>query len=105
MLSAGGSRAESPGAAASPGEGQDPGQVADPRPDPETLARRREQRAALSRAMRSLPDAERVLLRCRFEEEMTLAQIARLAGLADAQAADRAIQAVLKRLHAALGNA
>lgn len=67
-------------------------------PDPEKLVVSNEQRAALADALSRLSAAERLLVRLRFEQGLTLRQVARLVGLADAQTADRRIKGVLERL-------
>ena len=73
-------------------------QIADPGPDPETLAEIGEQRAALTRALSRLEKEERLLLHLRYEEGLTLEQVAQLAGLGNAQRADRRIREILTRL-------
>ena len=45
-----------------------------------------------------IPEAEPLLVRLRFDQELTLQQIAELAGLKDAQTADRRIREVLEKL-------
>ncbi len=73
-------------------------QIADPDPNPETLAEISERRAALTRALSRLAKEERLLLHLRYEEGLTLEQVARLAGLGNAQRADRRIKETLARL-------
>jgi RNA polymerase sigma factor (sigma-70 family) len=75
----------------------------DPGPDPEALAVREEERAGVAQALASLPASERLIVRLRFEEELTLEQVARLTGLGDAQAADRRIRKILNLLRQRLG--
>ena len=75
----------------------------DAAPDPEALAVRQEERAGLAQALASLPASDRLLVRLRFEEELTLEQVARLSGLSDAQAADRRIRKILNLLRQRLG--
>lgn len=77
-------------------------EIADDRPDPEVAAQRAEQTALLESALQKLLPSERLLLRLRFEQDSTLAEIARLCGLANAQVADRKIQKALGRLRRAL---
>ena len=72
--------------------------AADPRPDPETQAIFAESRSNVRSALRRLPPDDRLLLRLRFEEELTLEQIAKLMGLGNAQRADRQIKNILTRL-------
>jgi RNA polymerase sigma factor (sigma-70 family) len=75
-----------------------PVEIADPRPNPEALAIMGERRGALGRALARLSKRERLLVRMRFEEELTLEQIARLLNLGNAQRADRQIKMILARL-------
>lgn len=78
-------------------------QLPDGQPNPEARLVLKEQRAALARAISGLPAQERLVIRLRFEEELTLEQMARLLKLKDAYAADRTVRAVLKRLRHTLG--
>jgi len=73
-------------------------QVPDPQPDAERLFILEEQRASLARSVARLEDVERLLIRLRFEQGLTLQQVAIVAGLPDAQTADRRIKAILGRL-------
>ncbi len=73
-------------------------QVVDPRPDPETLAAMKEQEDALERALGRLSAPERLLLRLRFDQGLTLLEIARLAELKDPQTTDRRIREILEKL-------
>jgi RNA polymerase sigma factor (sigma-70 family) len=75
-----------------------PEQVADGQPDPEKIVMFEEQRASLARSVARLGDFERLLIRLRFEHGLTLQQVAKAAGLPDAQTADRRVKAVLSRL-------
>lgn len=77
-------------------------QVPDPRPNPEQAASQRQERAALQHALECLPASDRLMIRFRFEQGLTLERIARLARLRDAQSADRAIRDILRRLREAL---
>jgi RNA polymerase sigma factor (sigma-70 family) len=70
----------------------------DPRPDPETLAASNERRSTLARALSRLPKLDRLLLRLRFDQDLTLEQIARLTGMESAQSVDRRIRRVLEEL-------
>ncbi len=70
------------------------------RPDADFLRRRRS--AEVRRAVAALPAADRLLLRLRFDEELTLREVARAAGLKDAQTADRRLRAVLAHLRSTL---
>lgn len=73
-------------------------EIPDGAPGPEALAIRNRQREALSRALGGLPAQSRLLVRLRFERDLTLAQVARLTGLKDAQTADRRLREVLEDL-------
>lgn len=75
-----------------------PLEIPDPRPDPEAQAVLEERRAALDRVLDHLSKRERLLVRLRFEEELTLEQIAKLLDLGNAQRADRQIKDILARL-------
>jgi RNA polymerase sigma factor (sigma-70 family) len=78
-------------------------QIRDLAPDPETLAVEREQRAALERALGDLTASDRLLIRLRYEQELTLEQVARLTDLPDAQTADRRIKQILIALRKSIG--
>ena len=73
-------------------------QIVDPRPDPETLAALKEQESGLQRALDRLSASERLLLRLRFDQGLTLLEIARLTELKDAQTVDRRIRDLLEKL-------
>jgi len=70
----------------------------DPQPDPEQRAVAEERIEALRRGLDHLPSRERLLLRLRFEQELTLEVVARVLGLQDAQHADRQIKQALEHL-------
>jgi RNA polymerase sigma factor (sigma-70 family) len=76
--------------------------VADPSPNQETKIADREQQVRLWKSIASLPTKERLLLQLRFEQELSLDEIARLCGLQDAQRAHRTLAAVLKKLRRAM---
>jgi RNA polymerase sigma factor (sigma-70 family) len=78
-------------------------QIRDPAPDPETLAAQRQQRARLARALAGLSAPDRLLIRLRFEQELTLQQVARLMGFPDPQTADRRLKQILARLRKNIG--
>jgi RNA polymerase sigma factor (sigma-70 family) len=75
-----------------------PFEIPDPRPDPEARAVIEERRGLLSRALARLPTRERLLVRLRFEQGLTLEQIAKLLDLGNAQRADRQLKDILARL-------
>ena len=72
--------------------------ISDAKPDPEAQVLIAEKRAALGRALLRLSKPERLLVRLRFEQELTLDQISRLLNLGNAQRVDRQIRDVLARL-------
>ena len=74
---------------------QDP---VDPRPNQESVLARQEQEEHLRLALASLSAPERLLIRLRFEEGLSLEQIAGLTGLGDAQRVHRHIADVLGTL-------
>jgi RNA polymerase sigma factor (sigma-70 family) len=76
---------------------------ADPAPDPETLAALRETDQHVSAALASLNDSDRLLVRLRYQEGLTLQQVARLVGMKDAQTADRRLRDIVDHLRKALG--
>lgn len=78
-------------------------QIRDPAPDPETAALSKQQHASLYRALATLTAAERLLIRLRYEQELTLEQVARTAGLPDPQTADRRLKQILAGLRRAIG--
>jgi RNA polymerase sigma factor (sigma-70 family) len=78
------------------------GQILDLAPDPETLSAQKEQEDALARAVAALSSSERLLIKLRFDQELTLLEIARLMDLKDAQTADRRIRDVLEKLRTQL---
>lgn len=73
-------------------------EVPAPGGNPEVLAVRGEERAALARAFARLPSPDRLLVRLRFGQGLTLGQVARLTGSDNAQSVDRRIREVLKHL-------
>jgi len=76
--------------------------VADSRPNPESLAAWNEERTNLSRALAQLSKTDRLFLRLRYEQDLTLEKVAKVTGLKDAQAADRRIREILARLQRSL---
>ena len=70
----------------------------DTAPNPETLVVDRQQRARLLESVGLLPPDERLIVRLRFEEELSLEEIANLTGLGDAQRVHRRIAAILQKL-------
>lgn len=77
---------------------------ADGEPDPEASAALEEQLDLLRRGLETLAAEERLLLRLRYEQDLTLEEIGRLTGLGSATTAKRAIQRALDRLRGPLGD-
>jgi len=76
---------------------------ADPAPDPEALMALRETHQHISAALASLTESDRLLVRLRYQEGLTLQQVAKLVGLKDAQTADRRLRDIIDHLRQALG--
>ena len=72
--------------------------VWDPAPNPEAQVVFAQRATALRRALSQLPQRERLLIRLRFEQELTLEQVAKLMDLGNAQRVERQIKAVLEKL-------
>jgi RNA polymerase sigma factor (sigma-70 family) len=75
----------------------------DPAPDPEAVAALRETHQHVAAALASLTDSDRLLVRLRYQEGLTLQQVARLVGLKDAQTADRRLRDIIDHLRQGLG--
>lgn len=92
-----------PEALAGDDEGEPVGtDVTDPGPTPENWFADRQIHTQLQNSVASLPARERLLLQLRFEQELSLTEIARLCGLRDAQSVHRNLTAILKKLRDAL---
>lgn len=76
---------------------------ADPAPDPEALVALRETHQHVSTAVSSLSESDRLLIRLRYHQGLTLEQVATLVGLKDAQTADRRLRDIIEALRRALG--
>lgn len=76
---------------------------ADPAPDPEALVALRQTHQQVSSAVASLSDSDRLLIRLRYQEGLTLQQVAKLVGLKDAQTADRRLRDIIDHLRRLLG--
>lgn len=72
--------------------------VPDPAPSPEAQTLSKERATTLRRALGRLPPRERLLIRLRFEQDLTLEQVAKLLDLGNAQRVERQIKAVLEKL-------
>lgn len=80
-------------------DGEDPVlRVADPAQGPEELAAGTEQQRQLQDALSRLPPEQRLLLRLRYEQGLTLDEVARLARLGDPFRAHRQVRAALEAL-------
>lgn len=78
-------------------------QIQDTAPDPEIQFALKEGADGLHRALARLSNSDRLLLQLRFEQELTLAAVARTLSLKDAQTADRRIHEALARIRELLG--
>lgn len=90
----------------SPSPGKEPPatkEQPDPHPGPEQLMGQEQRQSRLRRAMSQLQAEERLLLRLRFEQDLSFADVARIAGLTNLHLARRRIDAALKQLEALLG--
>ena len=76
----------------------DPIDVADPRPNQEAQILQEHQLLKLRNLIRALPAEESLLLQLRFEQDLSLEEIARLSGLGDAQRVHRKLALVLKKV-------
>ncbi len=76
----------------------------DPAPSIESLLVMDEERDALERALGRLTKPERLLIELRFEQGLTLQQIAQLLGLKDAQSVDRRQREVIEKLRSQLAD-
>ena len=70
-------------------------QLEDASAGPEEVAQDEQQQERLAAALAQLPPPQRLLLRLRYEQDLTLAEVARLTGLHDPFRANRQIQAAL----------
>ena len=66
--------------------------------DPAEKASAEQQQQRLQQALDTLPAGDRLLLRLRYEKELTLAEVARIGGLHNAQAADRQLRRIVETL-------
>jgi RNA polymerase sigma factor (sigma-70 family) len=76
----------------------------DSQPDPEARVILEEKRAIAIQALGRLTKREKLLMRLRFEEELTLEQIATLLDLGNAQRVDRQINEILSKLRRDVGS-
>lgn len=73
-------------------------QLQEPGPGPDALAQMEQDRTMLEAAMSRLQPRQRLLLRLRYQENLTLEEVARLTRLPDPYRANREIQAALAAL-------
>jgi len=78
--------------------------LSDPAASPETLAIEKEKLDLLRRAINRLTQDQRMILRLRFEEALTLEEIARLLQRGNAQRADREIKNALSALRSEMNS-
>lgn len=78
--------------------GDDAIQLEDANAGPEEVAQDDQERELLATAMAQLPAQQRLMLRLRYEQNLTLSEVARLTGLCDPFRAHRQIQAALATL-------
>jgi len=78
-------------------------QVPQPGPGPDELTEEAQEQSNLQHALAELPADQRLVLRLRYEQELSLAEIARLTGQADPFRVNRRIQAALAALAGAMG--
>jgi RNA polymerase sigma factor (sigma-70 family) len=71
-------------------------------PDPEAIAVDSQQQARLQRCVGLLLPTERLIVQLRFEDELSLDEIARLTGLGDAQRVHRRLTAILQKLRVSM---
>ncbi len=76
--------------------------VPDPGPSQETRFVEQERLSRLESSVGSLPAQERLLVQLRFEQDLSLEEIARVCGLNDAQQVHRRLTAILKKLRTAM---
>jgi DNA-directed RNA polymerase specialized sigma24 family protein len=77
--------------------------VATPGPGPDELAAELQEQRQLQDALSKLPAEQRLLLRLRYEQNLTLTEVARLTGQPDPFRANRRIQAALDTLAGLMG--
>ena len=73
-------------------------ELADPAPNPESLFAQKEQRDGLELALSRLSKPERLLIKLRFEQGLTLQETALLLDLKDAQTVDRRQRDIIEKL-------
>jgi len=84
-------------------DGDPVSEIPDARPDQEMFLVEQQQHEQMMQCLDTLPKHERLLLQLRFEEDLSLEEIARITSLGDAQRAHRHIAAVLQKLRSSMG--
>ena len=74
----------------------------DPSPNPEAHALLAERATSLRKALAQLSEREQLLIRLRFEQELTLEQVGKLLDLGNPQRTERHIKTILAKLRAAM---
>lgn len=77
-------------------------QIPDDRSDQEDVLSKQQEQMEIRKCVAALPRFERLLVRLRFEEDLSLTEIASLTGLGDAQRVHRHITGALKKIRVAL---
>jgi RNA polymerase sigma factor (sigma-70 family) len=91
-------------AAVGSGEDDPAWQVADPGPGPDDVTAEQQDQQRLRAALARLPAGQRLLLRLRYEQNLTLADVARLTNQPDPFRTNRQIQSALKALAELMGD-
>lgn len=76
--------------------------VADRRPNPEEQTVEKHQFLKLRKVVAALPADEALLLQLRFDQDLSLEELARLSGLGDAQRVHRKLALILKKLRSGM---
>jgi RNA polymerase sigma factor (sigma-70 family) len=86
------------------GEEGEPGEVeiVDSHPNAEMQMIARQEEGKIRKRITSLPADEQLLLQLRFEQDLSLEEIAHVCGLGDAQRVHRKLAGILKRLRKAM---
>ena len=79
-------------------------EVVDPAPSPQAVVENAEQHQTLRKCVEGLPRGEQLILRLRFDDELSLEEISRLTGLGDAQRVHRRLTAILQTLRSSITN-
>jgi len=80
----------------------EPEEIADERPDPESQTLSHEQAELIARELERLPAEDRLLVKLRFEKELSLSQVAEVMGIETPQRVDRRLRKILSGLRRAL---